>query len=112
MSGWQERVQAYKDEFKDNPWNPYAPQTKRGYDLLATHENLACVLCPGLTKAINIVDGAIVVNTDGSIDIGCDFKFQGGYRKISLIPNAKVTGGATMSRKSEYQCPRNLIKAK
>ena len=110
MAGWQEQVQAYKDGFKENPWDSYAPQTKRGYDLLAANVNLACVLCIGLTKALNIKDGKIVVNPDMSIDIGCDYEMQSGYREVSLIPNAEAIGGATISQNPKHFCPRGLIK--
>lgn len=74
------------------------------------HENLACVLCEFLVKAINFTeDGQIVVNTDGSIVIGCDYDITGGYRKAALIPHVDAKGGATISASSEHGCRRGLL---
>jgi hypothetical protein len=107
---WQEQVQIYMDKFKGNPWDPYAPQAKQGFLELATHENLACVLCVNLVKAISFTpEGKIVVNTDGTLDIGCDFDMGSGYRKVSIIPDSNVTGGARVGKNSEHGCRRGLL---
>lgn len=110
MTSWEQQVAEYKAKFASDPWNPYGPQAKIGFGELAVHENLACVLCDSLVKAIKITkEGQIVVNTDGSIEIGCDYDMGSGYRKVAIIPDSSVKGGATVSANSGHGCGRGLL---
>lgn len=109
MSEWSEKVQLLKDEHKGNPWSPYAPQSKRGFNSLAKNENLACVFCVDLVG----VKSEEIPEVDGSIVIACDHDINGGwYKRVTLIPDEKVDGGAEIASNSQYGCSRGLLRRK
>jgi hypothetical protein len=113
VNDWERRVRALKDTHKENPWSPYAPQSKRGFDILARNENLACVLCQSLVEVKSeIEDGRIALNTDGSLTVACDHEVSGGYVRVSLIPDPSVKGGATVTATSDRGCGRGLIRGR
>lgn len=107
MDTWDRDVQKLKDKHKADPWSPYAPQSKRGFDLLAKNRGLACVLCEGLVE----VKSRDIPEANGSIIIACDHESTpGAYKRITLMPDLKADGGATITPTSEYGCSRGLIK--
>lgn len=110
MTGWQEQIQKLRDEHEGD-WSLYNPQLKVGWEELATHEDLACALCQNLVKVIKVAtDGSISVDTDGSIAIGCDYdQSSGGYRRVDIVLDSSVKGGATVSQSSVHGCGRDLL---